>query len=112
MTATRESLLAWVHACGVAALDAVFREQAEAVAGPEQLRGHGLLEPRRSVSLFAADGTELATLLVGAERGEELMVWRRGAREVLALERRALDAWPRILEDLLGESDDAATATP
>src|SRR3989304_2467308 len=35
MTATRESLLAWVHACGVAALDAVFREQAEAVAGPK-----------------------------------------------------------------------------
>jgi hypothetical protein len=35
MTATRESLLAWVHACGVAALDAVFREQAAAVAGPK-----------------------------------------------------------------------------
>ena len=35
MTATRESLLAWVHACGVAALDTVFREQAAAVAGPK-----------------------------------------------------------------------------
>jgi hypothetical protein len=35
MTATRDSLLAWVHACGVAALDAVFREQAAAVAGPK-----------------------------------------------------------------------------
>jgi putative transposase len=33
MTTTRDSLLAWIHACGVAALDAVFREQAEAVAG-------------------------------------------------------------------------------
>jgi hypothetical protein len=35
MTATRESLLAWMHACGVAALDTVFREQAAAVAGPK-----------------------------------------------------------------------------
>ena len=35
MTATRESLLGWVHACGVAALDVVFREEAEAVAGPK-----------------------------------------------------------------------------
>src|SRR3990172_383746 len=35
MTATRESLLAWVHECGVVALNAVFREQAEAVAGPK-----------------------------------------------------------------------------
>lgn len=35
LTATRENLLGWVHACGVAALDAVFRDQAEAVAGPK-----------------------------------------------------------------------------
>jgi transposase-like protein len=35
MTTTRASLLAWVHACGVAALDVVFREEAEAVAGPK-----------------------------------------------------------------------------
>ena len=35
MTATRESLLGWVHACGVAALDVVFREEAAAVAGPK-----------------------------------------------------------------------------
>jgi putative transposase len=35
MTATRASLLGWVHACGVAALDVVFREEAEAVAGPK-----------------------------------------------------------------------------
>ena len=35
MTATRDSLLTWIHACGVAALNAMFREQAEAVAGPK-----------------------------------------------------------------------------
>jgi len=35
VTTTRVTPLAWVHACGVAALDAVFREEAEAVAGPK-----------------------------------------------------------------------------
>ena len=35
MAATRGSLLTWMHACGIVALDAVFREQAEAVAGPK-----------------------------------------------------------------------------
>ena len=35
MAATRAHLLDWVHACGVAALDAVFRGEAEAVAGPK-----------------------------------------------------------------------------
>lgn len=35
LTATRANLLAWVHACGVVALDAVFREEAAAVAGPK-----------------------------------------------------------------------------
>jgi transposase-like protein len=33
MTATRQHLLAWVHAHGLAALDEVFREEAVAVAG-------------------------------------------------------------------------------
>jgi transposase-like protein len=35
MTTTRTHLLEWVHRCGVAALDAVFREEAVAVAGPK-----------------------------------------------------------------------------
>ena len=35
MTATRQHLLAWVHAEGLAALDAVFREEAAALAGPK-----------------------------------------------------------------------------
>src|SRR3990167_11490094 len=33
MTTTRQHLLAWVHAHGLAALDAVFREEAVALAG-------------------------------------------------------------------------------
>src|SRR6266566_1775582 len=35
MTATRQHLLAWVHAQGLAALDELFREEAVALAGPK-----------------------------------------------------------------------------
>lgn len=35
MTTTRHHLLAWVHAHGLAALDAAFREEAVALAGPK-----------------------------------------------------------------------------
>ena len=35
MTTTRHDLLAWVHPHGLAALDAVFREEAVALAGPK-----------------------------------------------------------------------------
>ena len=35
MTTTRQHLLAWVHAQGLAALDEVFREEAVALAGPK-----------------------------------------------------------------------------
>ncbi len=34
MTTTRQHLLAWVHAHGLAALDELFREEAVALAGP------------------------------------------------------------------------------
>src|SRR6266851_6700914 len=35
MTTTREHLLAWVHAQGLAALDELFQEEAVALAGPK-----------------------------------------------------------------------------
>src|SRR5437867_11946926 len=35
MSSTRQHLLAWVHAHGLAALDALFREEAMALAGPK-----------------------------------------------------------------------------
>jgi transposase-like protein len=35
MTATRQHLLGWVHAHGLAALDALFRDEAMALAGPK-----------------------------------------------------------------------------
>jgi hypothetical protein len=46
MTATRQHLLAWVHAQGLAALDELFREEAVALAGskgrhqPERTHHH------------------------------------------------------------------------
>ena len=35
MTATRQHLLGWVHAQGLAALDTLFRDEARALAGPK-----------------------------------------------------------------------------
>src|SRR5258708_32918487 len=35
MTTTRQHLVAWVHAPGLAALDELFREEAVALAGPK-----------------------------------------------------------------------------
>ena len=35
MASTRQHLLAWVHAQGLAALDALFREEAGTLAGPK-----------------------------------------------------------------------------
>ena len=35
MVATRQHLLAWVHAHGLAALDELFRDEAVALAGPK-----------------------------------------------------------------------------
>jgi hypothetical protein len=35
MSSTRQHLLAWVHAQGLAALDALFREEAVTLAGPK-----------------------------------------------------------------------------
>src|SRR2546428_13406195 len=43
MTSTRQHLLAWVHAHGLAALDEVFRDEAGALAGPK-----GRHQPQRT----------------------------------------------------------------
>src|SRR5438094_3908740 len=43
MTTTRQHLLAWVHAHGLAALDELFREEAVALAGPK-----GRHQPQRT----------------------------------------------------------------
>jgi len=54
MTTTRQHLLAWVHAHGLAALDAVFREEAVVLAGPK-----GRHRPQRTHHHWGTAATEL-----------------------------------------------------
>src|SRR3989475_616208 len=54
MTSTRQHLLAWVHAHGLAALDEVFRDEAGALAGPT-----GRHQPQRTHHHWGTAATEL-----------------------------------------------------
>ena len=54
MTATRQHLLAWVHAQGLAALDELFCEEAVALAGPK-----GRHHPQRTHHHWGTTATEL-----------------------------------------------------
>src|SRR2546422_3026488 len=54
MTSTRQHLLAWVHAHGLAALDELFREEAVALAGPK-----GRHQPQRAHHHWGTAATEL-----------------------------------------------------
>jgi putative transposase len=54
MTATRAHLLEWVHTLGIDALQAVFRAEAEALAGPK-----GKHQPERTHHHWGRTGTEL-----------------------------------------------------
>src|SRR5438876_8137723 len=54
MTTTRQHLLAWVHAQGLAALDELFREEAVALAGPK-----GRHHPERTHHHWGTAATEL-----------------------------------------------------
>ena len=54
MTTTRQHLLAWVHAHGLAALDELFRNEAVALAGPK-----GRHQPQRTHHHWGTAATEL-----------------------------------------------------
>jgi hypothetical protein len=54
MSSTRQHLLAWVHAQGLAALDAVFRDEAVALAGPK-----GRHQAQRTHHHWGTTATEL-----------------------------------------------------
>lgn len=54
MATTREHLLAWVHAHGLAALDELFRDEAAALAGPK-----GRHQAARTHHHWGTTGTEL-----------------------------------------------------
>src|SRR2546426_4598067 len=54
MTTTRQHLLAWVHAQGLAALDELFRDEAVALAGPK-----GRHQPQRTHHHWGTAATEV-----------------------------------------------------
>src|ERR1700693_3667466 len=54
MSSTRQHLLAWVHAQGLAALDAGFRDEAVALAGPK-----GRQQAQRTHHHWGTTATEL-----------------------------------------------------
>jgi transposase-like protein len=99
LTATRQHLFEWVQACGVAALQAVFQSEAEAVAGRK-----GKHAPRRTHHHWGATARELTLggrrLSVPCPR-----VRRRGGGEVTL---PSVAAWrtrdpltARVVEQLL-----------
>src|SRR5437016_7176186 len=57
MTTTRQHLLAWVHAHGLAALDELFREEAVALAGPK-----GRHQAQRTHHHWGTAATELTSV--------------------------------------------------
>jgi hypothetical protein len=63
MTTTRQHLLAWVHAHGLAALGELFREEAVALAGPK-----GRHQRPRTNHHWGTAATELT---FGGRRGDE-----------------------------------------
>ena len=56
MSTTRQHLLAWVHAHGLAALDQLFREEAVALAGPK-----GRHQSQRTHQHWGTAATELTS---------------------------------------------------
>src|SRR3989442_13035727 len=78
MSSTRQHLLAWVHAQGLAALDELFREEAVALAGPK-----GRQQAQRTHHHWGTTATELT---FGGRRGQmprpRVRRTRGGGREV------------------------------
>src|SRR6266403_1413893 len=72
MTTTRQHLLAWVHAPGLAALDELFREEAVALAGPK-----GRHQAQRTHHHWGTAATELT---FGGLRGWMTAGWIREPR--------------------------------
>jgi hypothetical protein len=82
MTATRQHLLAWVHAQGLAALDERFREEAVALAGPK-----GRHQSERTHHHWGTAATELTF------GGRRVQVRRPRVRQTAAAEKRRCPRW-------------------
>ena len=84
MMATRQHLMAWVHAHGLAALDALFRDEAVALAGPK-----GQHQAARTHHHWGTTATELTF------GGRRLQVRRPRVRGTERPARRPCRPWPR-----------------
>lgn len=63
---------------------------------------YGLDTPSLEVTLARADGSEIATVIVGKREGDRLYVRTKAAPAVYAIEARQLGELPRIPDDLKG----------
>jgi hypothetical protein len=60
---------------------------------------YGLATPDLEITLYRADGTEIATVLVGKREGEAMFVKTRAAPAIYTVDARSLDSLPKSLED-------------
>src|SRR2546428_717315 len=92
MSSTRQHLLAWVHAQGLAALDELFREEAVALAGPK-----GRQQAQRTHHHWGTTATELTVIVV-------LGITRDGGKVPLGLRLGSTEnavVCTELLQDLL-----------
>src|SRR5437667_12225450 len=112
MTTTRHQLLTWVQSAGLVALDAVFREEAAALAGPKgrheptRTHHHWGATPRqltfggRQLSLScprvrSREGQEAALPSVRAFREKDPLTARGVGRRDEQECRQSIASWPR-----------------
>src|SRR5712664_3920125 len=88
MSTTRQHLLAWVHAHGLAALDELFREEAVALAGPK-----GRHQPQRTHHHWGTAATELTF------GGRRVQVRRPRVRQTIGGKRRC-PQWRRFATEI------------
>jgi hypothetical protein len=68
----------------------------------EQPARYGLDAPSMEVALFRADGSEIATVLVGRREGDRTYVKTKAAPAIYAVESRALGEPPKVPDDFKG----------
>lgn len=79
-----------------------LRWKEAAVPKAEEPARYGLDAPTLEVGLFRADGTEIATVLIGKREGERAWVKTKASPSVYAVESRQLGELPKIPDDLKG----------
>jgi hypothetical protein len=70
--------------------------------GGEEAARYGLDAPSLEIALFRADGSEIATLLVGKREGERAYVKTKAAPAIYAVDSRALGEPPKVPDDFKG----------